>query len=244
MGYIYRYIDKSDNTIKYVGIVWGKDRALSQRIKEHFNDSWTKTSEWDIQYIEEDIETRTDAEYFEAHYISLYGTDNYFNKSKSGWGVSKFLPDREGDWKSFCVKKFPFDDIFKELLNAQTKEERSTIYRNGIHQYEEMFGYGKSNFDRKINKMLSVYLFGNTEVNYVFLDHSGAINLNIPHIPGCCEIDISTGRCCFNKKWVELSELVSCINEYRDELINMIQERRLKSLEIAQHIVSKFRLQN
>lgn len=102
MGYVYRYIDKSDGIIKYVGIVWSENRSLKQRIKEHsINDFWCKKSEWYIEYIEENINSRTDAEYFEAHYISLYETDKYYNKSKSGWGISSYLPNRENEWEKY-----------------------------------------------------------------------------------------------------------------------------------------------
>lgn len=101
MGYVYRYTDLADNTIKYVGIVWSDNRTLEQRINEHdANDEWCKTRKWKIEYIKENINTRTDAEYFESHYISLYGTDKYFNTKKTGWGISTFLPERS-DWKEF-----------------------------------------------------------------------------------------------------------------------------------------------
>ena len=102
LAYVYRYIDNSDGVIKYVGIVWSENRTLTQRIYEHQrNDEWCKNGSFTIEYIEENINTRTDAEYFESHYISLYGTDKYFNEKKSGWGVSSFLPDRENDWKKY-----------------------------------------------------------------------------------------------------------------------------------------------
>ena len=35
MTKIYRYIDMRDNFIKYVGIVYGENRTLEQRHKEH-----------------------------------------------------------------------------------------------------------------------------------------------------------------------------------------------------------------
>lgn len=98
MAFVYKYIDKSDGIVKYVGIVYGPSRSLSQRIAEHEKDGWYQGIEWEIRYLTEDITSRTDAEYFEAHYISLYGTDKYFNKSKAGWGISKYLPDRENEW--------------------------------------------------------------------------------------------------------------------------------------------------
>ena len=102
MAYVYRYIDNSDGIIKYVGIVWSENRTLTQRIYEHQrNEEWCKNRSFTIEYIEENINTRTDAEYFESHYISLYGTDKYFNEKKIGWGISSFLPNRENDWKVY-----------------------------------------------------------------------------------------------------------------------------------------------
>lgn len=35
MAWVYRYTDLSDNIIKYIGIVWGKNRTLKQRLIEH-----------------------------------------------------------------------------------------------------------------------------------------------------------------------------------------------------------------
>lgn len=118
MGCIYKYIDKSDGIVKYVGTVWSKNRTLAQRINEHKNnDEWCKKGNFTIEYIEENINTRTDAEYFESHYISLYGTDKYFNKTKQGWGVSSFLPDREKDWKKY------------EKCNSYTESNDICIYK-------------------------------------------------------------------------------------------------------------------
>lgn len=97
MAFVYRYIDKADMQIKYVGIVWGETRTLAQRLIEHQTEPKFKNHEWIIEYIYEDITTRTDAEYYEAHFISLYQTDKHLNVSKAGWGVSKFIPERN-DW--------------------------------------------------------------------------------------------------------------------------------------------------
>lgn len=116
MAFVYRYIDNSDGIIKYIGIVWSENRTLQQRIYEHEkNDNWCKNGDFTIEYIEENINSRTDAEFFEAHYISLYGTDKYFNISKGGWGISSFLPNRENDWKKYDKDKIPknHDYIFR-----------------------------------------------------------------------------------------------------------------------------------
>ena len=106
MGYIYRYIDLEDNIIKYVGIVWSKNRTLEHRIRDHeLNDSWCWDKKWKIEYITENINTRTDAEYLESHYISLYGTSKYYNIKKKDWGISSFISDKEQEWKEYKVIK-------------------------------------------------------------------------------------------------------------------------------------------
>lgn len=111
MGYIYRYTDLEDNTIKYIGIVWSENRTLEQRINEHAKyDDWCKNKKWKIEYLYENINTRTDAEYLEAHYISLYETDKYFNIKKAGWGVSSFIQNKdEDDWRLY--NKDGIDDL-------------------------------------------------------------------------------------------------------------------------------------
>lgn len=101
MAYVYRYTDKKDGIIKYVGIVWSEKVTLQDRIRQHeIRDEWCKNSDWHIEFIEKNINTRTDAEYWEAHLISLYETDKYFNICKSGWGISSFLPNIEDEWET------------------------------------------------------------------------------------------------------------------------------------------------
>lgn len=134
MAYVYRYIDNSDGIIKYVGIVWGKNTTLTNRIYQHkYNDDWCKGKDFTIEYIKEDINTRTDAEYFEAHYISLYQTDKYFNIAKSGWGVSSFLPNRENDWVVYNGNEFvkQNDHIFKVYIkdNKELCVERIPVIK-------------------------------------------------------------------------------------------------------------------
>lgn len=138
MGYVYRYIDPEDNIIKYVGIVYGETRTLQQRINEHKKyDNWCKNKKWIIEYIESDISTRTDAEYFESHYISLYRTDKWFNSSKSGWGISNFLPDKSDEWliydknNNLKHKKSFYKDtdfiVSTELYEEKIKELQQNI---------------------------------------------------------------------------------------------------------------------
>lgn len=128
MAWVYRYTDLSDNIIKYVGIVWGKNRTLKQRLIEHKKyDDWCKSKNFKIEYIEQDIDNRTDAEYFEAHYISLYNTDHYYNIKKAGWGISKYLPNREDDWTEFSFDLTDYKDEYISKLEDKIEEQSKTI---------------------------------------------------------------------------------------------------------------------
>lgn len=51
MGKVYRYIDVHDNFIKYVLIVYGENRTLEQRHREHIkNDIWCDGN-FKVQYV-------------------------------------------------------------------------------------------------------------------------------------------------------------------------------------------------
>lgn len=110
MGYVYRFTDLEDNIYKYVGIVWSEKRELSQRIYEHqMYDSWCIGRTWKIEYVETPpICSRTDAEYMEAHFISLFHTgvdENGFNVKKNGWGISSFIPT-EWNWREWDPEEY------------------------------------------------------------------------------------------------------------------------------------------
>lgn len=92
MAKIYRYIDMRDNFIKYVGIVYGENRTLEQRHKEHLKKDIWCDEKFKVQYLDVPINSRSEAEALEAHFISLYQTGSWYNKSKSNWGQSSFVP--------------------------------------------------------------------------------------------------------------------------------------------------------
>lgn len=108
MGCIYRYTDKTDGIIKYVGIVWSDNRSLAQRVKEHKKEPWYKNGDWEIEYSSKHINSRLDAELLEAYYISLYGTKDWYNISKADWGTCSLFDNiflEDSDWKVFEDKK-------------------------------------------------------------------------------------------------------------------------------------------
>lgn len=106
MGVVYRYIDLNDNRIKYVGIVWSGNRTLKQRIEEHYkNDNWCDKGHWRIEYVLREINTRTDAEYLEAHYTNKFRNPEYewFGKTKLNWGESELIDDTKDEWKIYST---------------------------------------------------------------------------------------------------------------------------------------------
>lgn len=150
MAYVYRYTDLSDGIIKYVGIVWSENRTLEQRIREHEKDEWCQGTNWKIEFICEDIRSRTDAEYLESHYISLYETGKWFNKNKNGWGISKYLPVNS-NWKEYDTKK---KELVKKVnyLNEENEKLRKKVKRLNEENKklrEELLKYTSINSDNR-----------------------------------------------------------------------------------------------
>ena len=130
MGFIYRYTDLFDNTKKYVGIIHAENRTLKERVEEHLKkDSWCWLSPYKVEYIEGDF-SRTDAEYIESHLISLYQTNQYYNRSKTKWGISKYIPDIEDKWQYYDVVNAHLLDEELDALKNKVEElnEKNTFY--------------------------------------------------------------------------------------------------------------------
>lgn len=103
MAVVYRYVDLHDEVIKYVGIVWSENRTLKQRIKEHSEqDDWCIGGCWRVEYLQKEVKSRIDAELLEAHYISKFKTNEWYNVSKANWGTSELLQDDpDEEWKEY-----------------------------------------------------------------------------------------------------------------------------------------------
>lgn len=118
---VYRYIDMADGITKYVGIV--KNGTLIKRIYAHRRDSWCQGKNWKVQYFECDNQSEVEA--FESHLIALYETHKFYNKSKSNWGINKYLPSVEDWWKNAengvyaDYETFLFAKKFREILKAK-----------------------------------------------------------------------------------------------------------------------------
>ena len=139
MNYVYRYIDKADNIIKYIGIVCrDTENALEKRIYEHsYLDSWCHGKSWKIEYIT--VPTKNDAHALEGHFIALYGTNRWYNNAKTTLGLLSFVKnDFEwvtlyDDYVSERNEPYNYDDKYscKESLTLHDKLIEN--YSNIIH---------------------------------------------------------------------------------------------------------------
>ena len=123
---VYRYIDTTDNVVKYVGIV--HKSKLEKRLLTHANnDKWALNECWKVEYFE--CENRSEAEAFESHLIALYETHKYYNKAKANWGVNKYLPNVESWWVTVQLPKFNdmkmlhFSIIVRKLIKQSKRKE-------------------------------------------------------------------------------------------------------------------------
>lgn len=123
MGYyVYRYADKTDGIIKYVGIVYGKARELPQRISEHRKDSWHKNGDWQIDYFSDSLLSRGDCEIWESHLIAKYETFKWYNKAKISWGLCSLIGNAEPKWIRFSL-----DDFSSTNDKTKSKPRRKKI---------------------------------------------------------------------------------------------------------------------
>ena len=157
MGVVYRYIDLNDNQIKYVGIVWSGNRTLKQRVEEHYNnESWCDRGHWRIEYVLRDVNTRTDAEYLEAHYTNKFrNPDNeWFGKTKLNWGESEIIDDSNDVWElySFVLSFYdgdkPSDKMPMYVMN---------FYSDDTDEDGEVYIYPDSSLALKENHSVLFY---------------------------------------------------------------------------------------
>ena len=130
MAYVYKYIDLKDNIVKYVGIVYSDRRSLKQRILEHSaRDNWCVQSVFKIEYFE--CDNKTEATALENHFISLYETYKFYNKTPNN-GKLSFAPKIE--WQEYtgeeskCVL-YNLDELSYQYLYGSAKTKQSISMR-------------------------------------------------------------------------------------------------------------------
>lgn len=138
---VYRYIDTTINKVVYVGIITSKDRkrCLEDRLKEHrVKDRWA-TGSYSIDYFI--VNSRTDAEAFESHFIAYYETYKVYNKAKKDWGVSDFLPVNV-EWKHYITYDEKFEQNIKRKFSESPKapiKSQSLITEKGSLAMEKRY---------------------------------------------------------------------------------------------------------
>ena len=139
--YLYKYIDMNDNITKYVGIVSEKNRELKDRIIEHYKKDVWSHGYFRVEYIE--LQSKTDAEYLESHFISVYRTDKYFNKAKKEWGKSALLENRKFIWKLYIV--YNNDITVANIKNLVEKTQKLKYMGNKLDKKPSIW-QGKNGF--------------------------------------------------------------------------------------------------
>lgn len=131
MPYVYKYTDKTDKKVKYIGII-KKDSNFPNRFQQHKKDWWYSEGDWLISYIE--VSTQTDAEALEAHLIEYYKTTKFYNRAKAGWGLSVYLPNAEDlNWTPVESKLDGDEELSViELWNKADRIMRSTLEENDM----------------------------------------------------------------------------------------------------------------
>ena len=111
---VYEYVDKKDNVPKYVGIVC--KQSLATRHLQHTRDDWYQSSEFYIRYFI--VDSKSEAEAFESHFIEKHKTYNFYNVAKTNWGIISQLEDYEPNWLLFDIEKC------KEILSRNNKRNK------------------------------------------------------------------------------------------------------------------------
>lgn len=124
MPYVYKYTDRNDGIVKYVGII-RKDTNFPKRFTQHRQDEWANKGDWKIEYLR--VNSICEAEALEGHFIALYGTDEWFNKAKTQWGRLSFFVDVHG-WEEFRAPK-----------NAGGKNREWSCWENTWNVRQELY---------------------------------------------------------------------------------------------------------
>lgn len=144
MPYIYKYVNKDTNEVEYVGIIKA-DSNFPNRFTQHKSDGWYKPDKYKIYY--KQLESQTDAEALEGHFIALYGSDKYHNKAKSKWGECSFAPDIEWDEFDETLLGCKFDKM-AYLFNLDPDDEHFT--QNVINAIYDLYEKAENERMRRI----------------------------------------------------------------------------------------------
>ena len=122
-------------------------------MKEHEKcDDWCKDGCYKIEYIQ--FNNRSTLEAVEAHLISLYGTDKFFNKAKSGWGICEFIPDLGNKWIKYN------GELEAGNCELKTKKRRKLRNNNFIKISLSYYESVKNQIPDVYNRVIPSYVNG------------------------------------------------------------------------------------
>ncbi len=155
------------------------------------------------------INNRSEAEALEAHFISLYNTGGWYNKSKSNWGQSSFLPKfNEGDWKNFY-----YNLTEQDLENIRNKRGNIVMEKN-----DDIDNLNQS--VRRLSKSIESSIYTQNELREILnesIRSSGKIVTNLIH-------EQNNLREILNESIQNSNKLIANSARERDELKNTLKK--------------------
>ena len=105
-----------------------RKRNLRDRVIEHLRRDMWSHGNFKVEYFI--TNSRTDAEFFEAHLIALYKTYKYHNVAKKDWGISEYLP-KIINWNNYieydCLSLDEFYESFKNIKDSKENDKCNKV---------------------------------------------------------------------------------------------------------------------
>ena len=120
MPYVYKYVNRESNDVEYVGISKTQE-GFYKRIADHKRDKWYTENKYDVYYFE--VDSQTDAESLEGHFIALYRSYEFHNKAKARWGKCSFAPSVE--WIKY---EGEYNISSRRALDKRVKELQGEVF--------------------------------------------------------------------------------------------------------------------
>ncbi len=205
--YVYRYIDKADNEIKYVGI----SNNVPLRIKQHNYDEWTFNKTWMIEVLRTDEPlNRTSAMILESHFISLYNTGDYYNINQIHDGLGQFLTDlpESFEWelyKEIKVSKSSTDNSQTDVTVETLKIGNLKILCNTKLLDDDTYEINESSSDEVISKY-------DEDMIYSFCVELLSVERQFERLFGDFQIEIGNKIVNITQSQLELAELNNLIS--------------------------------
>ncbi len=164
MPYVYKYVNRQTKDVEYVGIV-KKESNFPNRFLQHKNDSWYEFGKYDIYFAE--VESGTDAEALEGHFIKLYGSDRFHNiKKTKDWGICSFAP--EVKWVLYDPSMYYTQEQIGAFSNTARSQLKSLMCRvsdfeNEINKLWDAIYHAEEEEEKMKRKSVRAWFRGNLE---------------------------------------------------------------------------------